>query len=48
MALTNNKEFSFNQCFDMHTHNDDVFQQTATELIDSSLKGINGTIFMYG
>lgn len=47
-VLFTNKHYSYNQCFNQKTGNEDVYEEAVRPIILSSLDGINGTVFMYG
>lgn len=44
----NSKEFYFDQVFDGHSKQEDVYETTAFSLVESVAEGYNGTIFAYG
>lgn len=42
------KEFCFDQVFDGHSKQEEVYETTAFSLVESVAEGYNGTIFAYG
>jgi hypothetical protein len=40
--------FTFDECFDTFSSNHDVYKDFVLSTCESVLKGINGTVFMYG
>ncbi|EAS00562.2 kinesin motor catalytic domain protein (macronuclear) [Tetrahymena thermophila SB210] len=40
--------YLFNKCFDQRSQNTEIYEQIVKRIALSSLKGINGTVFMYG
>lgn len=40
--------FSFDQCFSEESNNHLIYEKCVRKLVESSLIGINGTVFMYG
>ena len=45
---SNVHHYQFDQCFDVLSTNNSVYQQSVKSIINSSVKGINSTIFAYG
>ena len=46
--MTSNREFTMNKCFGNQITNDEIYESGLSDLIVSSVQGINATIFMYG
>ncbi|XP_066546446.1 centromere-associated protein E isoform X2 [Amia ocellicauda] len=42
------RSFNFDRVFSVHETTDQVYQEVAKPLVDSAIKGYNGTIFAYG
>ena len=42
------KSFNFNKCFCPKTKNDEIHEELSKDIVLSSLRGINSTIFVYG
>lgn len=40
--------FTFDQCFPEDSNNQAIYEKCVRKLVESSLIGINGTVFMYG
>lgn len=47
-VLFTNKQYTYNSCYDEHTTNGTIYKQSIKPIVQSSLDGINGTVFMYG
>lgn len=42
------KTYTFDDCYDETFNNADIYTESCKEIVMASLRGINGTIFMYG
>lgn len=47
-VLFSNKQYSYNSCFNETAGNETIYEEAVKPIIESSLDGINGTVFMYG
>ncbi len=42
------RTYTFDNCYDETFNNTDIYTESCKEIVMASLRGINGTIFMYG
>ncbi|KAI3629606.1 hypothetical protein MIR68_011041 [Amoeboaphelidium protococcarum] len=48
VSASDEKRFTFDQCFDQSSLQKEIFLKSCTDIVDSVLQGYNGTIFAYG